>query len=166
MPVEIVFSIYDKRGKSSTTSVKLVSGSQLGNTEGFAVAWADALDNLIGGVIRGATAILGVDISALTGNVAAAGSDVEEIASFQFETAGGIPVEVNIPGILETLVTNETGELNLAATAVADFVALMEDGITVSATLVEPVDVGNDDITRLIYARERFRNSGKRKVNG
>lgn len=166
MPIEIVFSIYDRRGKSGTTSVKIGDGNQKANTEGFAAAWADAIDNIIGGVIRSAVAILGVDISALTNNVATSSSDVEEIASFQFQTENGIPVEVNIPGILETLVVNESGNLDLTAPQVADFVALMEDGITVSSTLVEPCDVGNDDITGLVYARERFRNSGSRKVNG
>jgi hypothetical protein len=166
MPIEIVYSIYDRRGKSGTTSVKIADGNNKAAADGFAAAWADAIDNIIGGVIRAATAILGVDISALTNNTATSSSDVEEIASFQFETAIGTPVEVNIPGILETLVTNETGDLNLTATAVANFVALMEDGVTVSSTLVKPCDVGNDDITKLVYARERFRNSGKRKVSG
>jgi hypothetical protein len=158
MTQEIVYEVRDRRNKKATTSVRINDATEA-QTDAFANAWADAIDNIIGGVIRGAVALLGVDISALIGNVAAVGSDVEEIAEFDFRTAIGTKVLVTIPGILETLVDNDTGDLNLAAPQVAAFVAMMEDGITVGV-LVQPCDVGNDDIVSLRYARERSRNSG------
>lgn len=162
MPIEIVYEIRDRRNKKASTSVRIVDATEA-QTDTFANAWADAIDNLIGGVIRGAVALLSVDISGLSSNVASSGSDVEEIAEFDFRTALNTKVLVTIPGILETLVDNDTGNLNLAAPAVAAFVAMMEDGITAGGTLVEPVDVGNDDIVSLRYARERSRNSGTSK---
>lgn len=164
MSTQIIYDIRDRRNKSATTSVRCSSDSET-QVEGFAAAWADAIDNLIGGVIRSAIALLHADISGLASNVAGASSDVEEIASFQFSTSNGITkVEVNIPGILETLIDNDTGQVNLAAGAVAAFVAMMEDGITAGGALMEPCDVGSDDITTLNYARERSRNSGTSKA--
>lgn len=162
MTLEIVYEIRDRRNKKATTSVRIIDATEA-QTDAFANAWADAIDNIIGGVIRGAVALLGVDISALVGNVAATGSDVEEIAEFDFRTALNTKVLVTIPGILETLVDNDTGDLNLAAPQVAAFVTMMEDGITAGGTLVQPCDVGNDDIVSLRYARERSRNSGTSK---
>lgn len=162
MPIELIYTIKDRRNKPATTSVRIIDATEA-QTDAFANAWADAIDNIIGGVIRAASAILGVDISALTGNVAAAGSDVEEIAAFEFRTALGTKVNVNIPAILETLVDNDTGEMNLAAPAVAAFIAMMEDGITVGGTLVEPCDVGGEDIVSTRVSRERSRNSGTTK---
>lgn len=161
---EIVFTIEDRRKKKATTSVKVLDSFAEAAVTGFAQAWADAIDNLIGGVIRSAVAILGVDISGLTSNTATNDSDVEEIASAQFETAEGQIVEVNIPAILETLVVNETGQLDEAAPQVAAFLDMMIDGITVNATLIQPCDVGDTDIIKHNYFRERSRNSGTRKV--
>lgn len=161
MTQEIVYEIRDRRNKKATTSVRIGDATEA-QTDAFANAWADSIDNIIGGIIKGASVLLGVDISALVGNVAATGSDVEEIAEFDFRTAIGTKVIVTIPGILETLVDNDTGDLNLAAPQVAAFVTMMEDGITVGV-LVEPCDVGNDDIVSLRYARERSRNSGTSK---
>lgn len=164
MPIEIIYKIVDRRNRSATTSVKVVTGSSEASVTGFATAWADAIDNLINGVIRSASALLGVDISALVGNVAASSSDVEEVGSFQFETAEGIVVDVNIPAFDETLINNDTGQIDQTLTAVQNFTTMMLDGITVSATLVEPVDVGDTDLIKLNYAKERSRNSGSRKV--
>lgn len=166
MPIQIIYDIRDRRNKSASTSVRIADSNSEAQTVGFAAAWADAIDNLIGGVIRGAVALLGVDISGLVSNVASSTSDVEEIAAFEFLTSNGVTkVEVNIPAILETLVDNDTGEMNLSAAAVAAFVAMMEDGITAGGALIQPCDVGSDDITVLRYARERSRNSGTSKGN-
>jgi len=165
MPIEIVYTIVDKRNRSATTAVKLATDSTAAMVNGFAVAWADIIDNLINGVIRTAVALLGIDISIISSNVAASSSDVEEIGAFQFKTAEGTKVLINIPAFNETLVNNDTGEIDQTLTAVQDFIALMEDGITVSATLVQPTDVGGFDVDSTVYARERSRSSGTRKVN-
>lgn len=164
MPIEIVYDIRDRRNKKASTSVRIVNATEA-QTDAFANAWADAIDNLIGGVIRGAAALLKVDISGLSSNVASSGSDVEEILECDFRTAAGNKVIVTIPGILETLINNDTGELNQAAPAAAAFIAMMEDGITAGGTLVQPCDVGNEDIVSTRYARERSRNSGTSKGN-
>ena len=161
MTIEITYDIRDRRNKPASTSVRVNTGATEAQVTGFARAWATAINPLIGGVIRAAFAILNVDISALTNNTPASNSDVEEIGAFEFGTSNGITkVQVNIPAILETLINNDTGQMDLAAPQVAAFIAMMEDGITVGATLIQPCDVGGDDVTNTIYAKEGSRNSG------
>ncbi len=162
MSTEVVYDFRDKRNKSASTSVRVGSDAR-GNVEAFASAWAQAIDGITNGVIRSALALMRVDISTLTGNVAADTSDVEEIAAFEFKTTGIPKVDVNVPAILETLVDNDTGEMILTASAVAAFITMMEDGLTVGGTLISPCDVGGLAITTLNLARERSRASGTNK---
>jgi hypothetical protein len=161
---QIIFSIYDRRGKSSTTSVYLADTEGMTRITLFSVAWADALDNLIGGVIRTAKALFGADISGLTANTAAAGSDVEEIGSLQYVTSIGTRMECNIPAFTETLIDNNTGEFLHSAAAVQALYELFEGGIDVGGgVMIVPTDVGGEYADSRIYARERSRNSGARK---
>lgn len=165
MSTEIIYDVRDKRNKAASTSVRCSSDSET-QVIGFAESWAVAINALINGVIRSAVAMLTVDISGLTGNVAADTSDCEEVGSFEFKTTNGVTkVDVNIPAILETLVDNDTGNIIVASVPVAAFIAMMETGITVGGALVEPCDVGGDLITTLNYARERSKNSGTNKGN-
>lgn len=166
IPIEIVYTIEDRRKRTATTSVKLGSGETKTRVGLFAVAFADVIDNLINGIIRSAVAFLNVDISGLTSNTATSDSDVEEIAAASFKTGINTKVDVNIPAVLETLVDNDTGNLNLAAGAVAAFVTMMEDGIAVTGGTIIPCDIGEEDGLQLVYFRERSRNSGTRKVGG
>jgi hypothetical protein len=160
MSTEIIYDVRDRKNKSASTSVRCSSDSET-QVVGFAESWAVAIGALLEGVIRSAVAMLTVDISGLTGNVALDTSDCEEIGAFEFKTTNGITkVDVNVPAFLETLVNNDNGGINEGAAAVAAFIALMEDGITVGGALIAPCDVGGDSITVLNYARERSRNSG------
>jgi len=163
MSTEIIIDVRDRRNKSASTSVRCSSDTEA-QVVGFAESWLVAIGALLNGAIRSAVAMLTVDISGLTGNVAADTSDCEEIGSFEFKTTNGVTkVDVNIPAILETLVDNDTGDIIQSASAVAAFLTMMETGITVSGTLMAPCDVGGDSITTLNYARERSRNSGTNK---
>jgi hypothetical protein len=62
------------------------------------------------------------------------------------------------------MVVSGSDALDTTDADIAAFIAAMVDGLTPStyATLVEPSDSREDDITALDYARERFRASGKR----
>ena len=162
MPIEIIYTIFDIRGKRATTSVKIGSAETEERTNLFAVAWADALDNIIHGVIRSATALIGVDISGLTGNVALTVSDVEEIGSVQLRTNLGMLTEFNIPAIDENMTVNETGELDESETNVQALIAAIEDGITVGGATIGIADVGGSTADTIVYMRERSRNSGAR----
>lgn len=164
MATEIVFTIRDQRGKKTTTSVKVVEHPRA-NVQNFAVAYADAIDNLIGGVVEGAVALMAGDISGLVSNVALASSDVEEIGSAQFVAATGRKVLMNIPSLKESLVDNATGNLDETEAEVIAFLSMMEDGITVNSNLIRAVDVAEENIVSHRYFRERSRSSGARRGN-
>jgi hypothetical protein len=164
MPIEIVYTVYDKKNKRATTSVKVGTTETFARVQLFATAWGAAIDNLIGGVIRSAVALLRGDVNEVVGNTVGALSDVEEIAAFQFDAENGIPIEFSVPAIDEDKVDNETGLLDLTDTDVAAIVTIFEDGLTIGATNIVAVNAGGEGVTELIYAREGSKASGSRSV--
>lgn len=166
MAVQLVYTIVgDKPGETSETSVSLYSGNILSALTGFAVAFATLLNNAIMGKILDAYLVFGVDISSLTGNTLSAASDVEEIAAFEFATGENNRVKLNIPGLQEAKVVSGTHELDTADSDIAAVIAMMEDGIAVTGGTIEPCDIGGDDLVDTFFAREQFRNSGKKKAS-
>lgn len=166
MPIEIVYTIEDRKGKQATTSTRIADATTETQVTAFATGFASLMDAITRGIIRAITAVYKVDISALANNAPSASSDVEEIGAFEFVTAQGNRVKLNIPAINENLVVNETGELDLTQTAIANIVTMMEDGLAVTGGTVTPCDIGEDDIVGTLVARERSRSSGARKIGG
>lgn len=165
MPIEIIYTVYDRKGKRTTTSARVGESETLARVNLFATAWADAIDNLIGGVIRGAIALLRANPNGLTGNVVGPNSDVEEIGAFQLDCELGPPVEITIPGLNENVVDNDTGNIDQTDTDVATLIAMLEDGLDVTGDTIYVVNTGDNRATTTVYARERSRNSGKRRVS-
>lgn len=164
MAIEIVFQVQDASGTKGTTSVRVAGEPTLAGLAGFAVGWANALNNLIAGKIIGAAALIKANISGLTGNTIISVSDVEHVGKFEFLTAGGNRVKVNVPALAEQLLLATTSDdLNQSETNIAAFIAAMEDGINVGGALIQPCDLGEDDVVATIFAREAFRNSGARR---
>lgn len=166
MPIDVIYTLEDRKGKQATTSVKLADATTETNVTTFGVGFGLLADAIVNGVIRAITAVYQVDISSIGNNTPSASSDVEEIGAFEFVTANGNRVKLNIPGINENLVVNETGNLDLTETAIANIITMMEDGIAVTGGTVSPCDIGEDDIVGTLFARERSRNSGARKIGG
>jgi hypothetical protein len=161
---ELVYEIEDASGDKATTSVKVISTTTVALMTGFATGFATALNNMIAGKILSVAAFLGVDISALTGNLVGANSDVEHIGKFEFLSLGGFRVKVNVPALAEVALGATTSDsLNQSQVDIAAFIAAMEDGVAVTGGLIEPCDVGEDDISDVVFAREAFRNSGARR---
>jgi hypothetical protein len=164
MAIEIIAQIADATGDESSTSVRLADSATIAQANGFAVGWTQAVDALIGGVIRAVLAFLRVDISALTGNLVGANSDVEHIGKFSFLTEDGIRTLVNIPCLSEiALGTTTSDTLDPVQANVAAFLTAMEDGINAGGALIQPCDIGEGDITQTVFSREAFRNSGARR---
>lgn len=164
MPIEIIYTVYDRKGKRTTTSARVGESETLARVNLFATAWADAIDNLIGGVIRSAVALLRANPSGLVGNTVGPNSDVEEIGAFQVNCELGPPVEITIPGLNEDVVDNDTGNIDQTDTDVATLIAMLEDGFETTGDTLYVVNTGDNRANDLFYARERSRNSGKRKV--
>lgn len=161
--VEVVYTIRDRKDKTAETTIYAPSGFTKAEYAGFAGFMAEVIDGLLSGKVDTADIGFAVDIAALTGNTADPASDVEETGEFQFATSEGRNVMLTVPALNELLVLTGTDELDPAAAAVAAVIAMMESGLVVSATTIQPTDVAEIDITTTVYAVERFRNSGKRR---
>lgn len=161
----IIFTFRDRKGKTATTEVKIPTGLDLQNMIEFAQDLASLIDPITNGVIIGVSIGISVDTSSLA-LTSAAGStaDVEEKGSFQFATALPSYTTVNIPCISDTDVVDFSDEIDTSDTDIAAFITAMVSGITTTtgSVLVAPTDSREEDVTALVYARERFRGSGKR----
>jgi hypothetical protein len=160
---QIIYTVIDDDGDRATTAINVPTAFSLSQFGEFGTAMATFLDAILGGKVEGAEIAFSVDLSGLTSNTTLSTSDVEEVGAFAFETAGGFPVKVNVPGIDELLVLSGSDDLDQADPAIAAFISAMENGIAVTAGTISPTDVAEDDITTTVYARERFRASGTRR---
>ena len=164
MPItyDIVYEFSDNDGDSASCSTHVPNSFTLSQYTEFARALAALKDAVTVGLLRACSLVIGVNVSALISNGVGVDSDVEEIAAFQFRSAQGFPVKVNVPGVLEMLVASGSDELDQADPDIAAFLTAMQSGIAVTGGTIIPCDVGESDIVSLDYARENFRASGKR----
>ena len=160
---ELTYTLSDDSGESATTSIHLPTAFSLAQFTEFGRAMADLVDNVVSGLVSRAELTLNFDISAITSNLAGTGADVEEISSFQFATAAGRPVNINVPGTIETMVIANSDELDQSNADIAAFITAVEDGIAVTGGTITVTDVDSEDVTTTVYAREAARASGKRR---
>lgn len=164
MPIEIITTIEDRSGTQATTSVHVLDASTMANLATFAPAWATALNDFIFGKILSMIAKFFPSVTGLTNNTLLDTSDVEHVGKFVFRSQTNTLVEVNIPCLDEAAVSAYSSDsLDLANTEVAAFVAAMETGIAVTGGTISPCDIGEVSIASVQFARESFRNSGKRR---
>lgn len=159
---ELIYEFEDESGERATQATKLPVTPTLAQFEEFGQALAILKDDCVLGRISNLSLSVVADMSGLTGNSVDAASDVEDIGAFQFVTADGLPVKMNLPAILESLVAAGSDDLDQAAPAIAAIITAMESGIAVTGGTISPCDVGEIDITDVVYARENFRPSGRR----
>lgn len=162
VPNEVNLAIRDRAGKSASASFFVGVGFSVAQYTEMAEILANAVDAIIGGVIEGCTLRLPADVSALINNTVGATSDVGDVGQFQFRSTENRPVRINVPGLLETLVADNSDALDQADPDVAAFIAAMEDGLVTIGGTMQPCNKGEDDITTTEFSRERFRNRGAR----
>jgi len=164
MPIEVVTTIEDRSGDKATTSVHVLDASTIANLATFAPAWATALNLVIFGKIISMAAILRPSMGSLSNNTATSESDVEHVGKFVFRAQNGVRVECNIPALDEDAVAAYgSDELDQSDTNIAAFIAAMETGISVTGGTISPCDNGESSIALTVFAREAFKNSGKRR---
>lgn len=162
--LEVVYEIEDASGDKASHSLHLYDAVTAAQAQSFSNGYATALNNIIAGIIRSAFAYLKPSVASLTGNLVGTLSDVEHVGKFSFLTEEGIRVLINVPALAEvTIGTTTSDTMDQAQVNVAAFIAAMEDGINSGGALIEPCDIGEGDITDVIFAREAFRNSGARR---
>ena len=160
---EMTYTMSDDSGESATTSIHLPTAFTLAQFTEFGRAMADLIDNIVAGLVARCELTLNFDISSITSNLAGTGADVKEISAFQFATAAGRPVEINVPGTIETHVIANSDELDQANADIAAFITAVEDGIAVTGGTMTVTDVDSEDVVTTNYAREAARASGKRR---
>ena len=161
--VELVFDIKDEANNPSTTSLKIPTGFTISQYTEFSRGMADAIDDFIDGKIEGASICFVADLSALSANATSGVDDVQELASFDYETIFGRAVSINIPAVPQTKVLVGSNDLDQADVDIAAFNTAILSGIAVTGGTITPCDIAEDDITTLKSARERFRSRGKRR---
>jgi len=164
MPIEVIATVADRSGTTGTTSVHVQNATTLAQLTAFAPLWATALNDMIFGKITSVFAsILGSTIGIIN-NGGALNSDVEHIGKFSFRTVSNIKVNFTIPALDEDLVTAyDSDTLDQSIPEIAALIAAMETGIAVTGGTISPCDIGEQSIIETVFAREAFKNSGKRR---
>lgn len=159
-PDKAVISYIDQTGKRSTSTHYFTTGLTLAQISEGLVALALLVDSVIGALVTGVNAIIPVDISAVTGNTTGVTSDVEEVGEIIGVTGQNRKVLFNLPGVKDNLSVVGSDDLDLTDTDIAALITMLEDGIAVTGGTIIPCDIAENDITEVITARERVRNSG------
>jgi len=162
--IKVIYSIRDNKGKLATTEVKAPTGKTIAQYQEFAQKLGTLINNVVIGQIVNVSIAFTVDIST-QGWAASPGltSDVEEKGVFQYLTVGGFNTGVALPTWSDLLVANGSDAVDLTDPDVIAFNAAMLTGVTlVDTSVISPCDAREDDIASLVFARERFRASGKR----
>lgn len=160
----VTYEMEDDSGDVATFDIPIPTTFALADYAEFGRGMATFVDALTSGIVRSASLGINVDLSSLTGNVVGAGSDVEEIASFQYLTLAGRKVNVNVPGADETDVLPNSDDLDVVGDVnIAAFNNAMLNGVAVTAGTIIPCDVAEEDLSSLNYAREAFRATGVRR---
>lgn len=160
---KVVYTLSDDSNEEGTFEINVATTPTLAQLTEFIRGYADLLDAIVSGLIKRAELSVPVDLSTLTGNTVGAGSDVQEINKYQFRTAAGRKVSINVPGTDETDVNPNSDELNTLDTQQAALINAIINGIAVTGGTIAPSDIDGEDITTLVFAREAARPTGKRR---
>lgn len=163
MAIDLVLYVEDDAGNVSTTALPFSASFSLPQLIEGGQAFAVLIDAVINGRFRGADLCVNVPIGGLTDNTTTGGSDVEEVAAFEFVTINGNRVKLNVPGMTDLDTLPGSNDLDTTEADVAAVIAMMEDGLAVTSGTIEPQDIGDEDIVDTIFAREHFRSSGRRR---
>lgn len=163
----IIYTVKDAKGKTATTEIKVPTTFNMANIVQFAGALALLINALIKGQIVAISIVATVNMSGLVGLRTApeADSDVEEKASFGFQTDAGFDTGLMLPTFNEAYFISGSRDVDLTDPDVIDFTEAMLLGISTSPgpVTVTPSDAHGDDIDLFDYAYEMFMASGRRK---
>jgi len=161
----VIYTVRDAKGKDATTEVKLPEALGLAGLTDWAILFATILNDFTSGRIRKCQLTLEVALSEFTSNLLEDNSDVEEVGAFEFVTADGERVKMNVPGMQNSATVGNSDDLDQTDVQTAAIITAMTAGITTAtnSTLVQPCSIAEDDIVDVLFAREVHRNSGKRR---
>lgn len=152
LAVYAYFTFQDSKTKSSTTEVKLPLGLTIAEYIDAAQKLATVFVNNTLARLTQVEVCIGLDVTPPASS-ALADSDVQEKAEFVFVADNGTNYVMYLPTLDESLVAANSDILVQTGNAVEDMITLMTDG----DGTVEPVNVRDQDISAISYAREYFR---------
>ncbi len=159
--VDLTYSIEDAKGKTGSFVMHFPETTDIPGLIGdgvFAQTTAQLIDPLVDGVIKDASAVIGVDLSGLGLKTAAiAGSDVEEGALFTFRSTEGAPTKFRLPTFDETYGLETGTAVDTAAVDVDNLVQRIIQGDTQGATTVRWADSRGNNVDNLVSAKDAFR---------
>jgi hypothetical protein len=162
LAVSLNFTVLDAKGKSSITKIRVPTGFSVTQYAEAASALAQLIANLSEGAITDVSVSLPLSLSGATIRATALGiADVAKKALFVARTAvAGLFTKWNFPTYDEVNSVAGSDDVNEADTEVAAMIAILEDGINVSGTIVTPRDARGNLIDSVSEAREIFRKFG------
>ena len=151
--VIIQVDFVDAKNKTSFTRIRVPTGFTIAQYTTFAEDVCQAISDISGCVITGASIGLNLTMTGLATTVTA-GADIAVKAFFKFRSAvAGFFAKMALPTFdEETLVLAGTDQIDTADTAVAAYIALVETG---DGTIL-PCDKYGNDLTALDISRELF----------
>lgn len=163
MALEVLYTIRDGKGQTSTMEIALPSTLTLAKAIAFAGDMALLINNIITGAITRIGIALMIDLPSGLRATPLTTSDVEEGARFQFRTNQGHYTSLRIPTFSEGKIVPGSRQVDLTDGQVAAFVTGMVNGIDIDPTagtdIVQPSDKRNEDIVALVSAKEQFMSS-------
>jgi hypothetical protein len=143
----------DAKNKSSFTRIRIPTGLTIAQYTSFVQDAAQALTDISGCIVTGASIGVNFTFTGL-GAAAAAAADIASKAYFQVRSGvAGFFAKMSIPTFDEdNLVVDGTDEIDTADTAVATLITLIETG----DGTVSPVDKYGNDLVDVEVARELF----------
>lgn len=143
----------DAKGKSSFTRIKVPTGFTPAQYTTFVQDAAQAIKDISGCIITGASFGVSFTLTGL-GAAAAAAADVASKAFFKVRSSvAGFFAKMSIPTFDEdNLVVVGTDQIDTADTAVAAFITLVETG---NGTIL-PCDKYGNDLVDVTISREQF----------
>lgn len=152
LAVNITFTFQDGKDKISTTSIKVPVGLSIPEYIDAAQRLATMLVSNTLALLTSVEVCLGLNVT-LPPTQPATNSDVQERGQFVFVAANGTNFVMYLPAFNETKVIAGSDLLDTLDAEVAAMVTLMEDG----DGTIAPVNVRDQDVQSLDYAREMFR---------
>jgi len=159
MAINFFFTIADAKGKTSTVTIPFPDATPAS----VFVTGVQAVGALINPLVTGGLRSAGVSVEVAIGTwgaTAALDSDVQEKMEFGVRAANGFLKRINLPTIDEAMFVPGTDQGDATDTDMMAFKDFLEDGITVSATLIQPTDIHGSDLELVEYRRENW---GKRR---
>lgn len=147
--------VQDITGAKKRVNVFFVNTVTIAQITGWLADAAVALNAFLDGFITDAEVTLPVALPGGLATGASAGSTVRRGALMSFDNPTRFAWDQYIPAIdLDVIVGTN---IDITDTGVANWIAAMVDGVTVSAVLIQPTNGSGEDVTGLNHATETFR---------